>query len=135
MTATTTTSGLGTSCRSFSNLNTPSPKPVRLAPTIVWTSTPSKSPAQKSFLISPDLEAARYRIRRSRSILSSNPNNRRAAIDDIERRWRDILIDDPEEIFKTVARREGAESQAALKAACKLTRNVVDEIARHVEKL
>lgn len=143
--ATTTTSGLGTSCRSISNLSL---SPVRLsktfggggsrvslAPTIVFQRTPSKPSTKKSFLLSPDLEAARLRLRRSRSVLtSSTSSNRKATIDEIERRWRTMLSKD-DAILKSVANREGAESQAALKAACKLTRSVVDEIAKHVEKL
>uniref|UniRef100_A0AC35FL21 Uncharacterized protein n=1 Tax=Panagrolaimus sp. PS1159 TaxID=55785 RepID=A0AC35FL21_9BILA len=144
-TTTTTTSGLGTSCRSFSNLSlspnilsrTIGGSRVSLAPTIIFQRTPSKPSTKKSFFLSPDLEAARARIRRSRSLLiSSSPSNRKTTIDEIERRWRTMLNkDDANAILKSVANREGAESQAALKAACKLTRSVVDEIAKHVERL
>uniref|UniRef100_A0A7E4VTP8 Uncharacterized protein n=1 Tax=Panagrellus redivivus TaxID=6233 RepID=A0A7E4VTP8_PANRE len=143
--ATASTSGIGSSLqKSYSNMSLaqsipgPSHKgsPAAMAPTIIFQRSPQTKPAsQKGFLLSPNLEAARSRVRRSRSSAfrpELHPSN--ADISEITRRWKPLLTDNADTLIRT-AGREGAESRAALKAACKLTRDVVDEIARRVEKL
>lgn len=136
----TTSSGIGTMSRSYSNISNfansrRSLQPVTMAPAIIFKKSPI-GPSSKSFLLPPDLEEARSRLRRSKSMIIKNQPLKVASknliLDEIENRWKNLLSDD---ILATFDNRNGVESRAALKAACKLTRDVVEEIAKKVEQL
>lgn len=144
----TATSGLGTSYHSLSNLSSHNrSQPIlytsgkaAMAPTIVFQSSSRRPATQKSFLLPAELEHSRNQLKRSRSMTINNSNaknsSRRSLIDQIENRWKSLLTDDVIASFeKKPSKRDGAESRAALKAACKLTRDVVDEITKRVDKL
>ncbi|KAE9546646.1 hypothetical protein FO519_010142, partial [Halicephalobus sp. NKZ332] len=127
----TTTSGLGTSYYSLSNLSSgnfhSSRAPVSMGPTVIFQKHPPKHLPQKGFLLPPDLEEARNRLRRSKSMsirnLHVHQSSKKIAVDEIENRSKNPK---PTDEIQTLS---------ALKAACKLTRDVVDEISKRVDRL
>ena len=163
----TTTSGIGTSYYSLSNLSSSqyfhnptaqhsSRTPAHMAPTIVFQRKTAKPSHQKGYLLPVDLENSRNRLQRSKSMSIRNlhleNSSKKLTIDQIESRWKDLLSDEILNIFESKdpksrrsqnsrphkpenLRLQKSESLAALKAACKLTRSVVDEISKHVDSL
>uniref|UniRef100_A0AC34QTF6 Uncharacterized protein n=1 Tax=Panagrolaimus sp. JU765 TaxID=591449 RepID=A0AC34QTF6_9BILA len=127
-TAQTTSSGIGTMSKSYSNITNFANSrhqyhPAAMGPTIVFTRSPQGT-SSKSYLLPPELEEARSRLRRSKSMIIKNQPSKVATknliLDEIENRWKNLLTDD---FLTNFEKRSGGESIAALKASCKLTRN------------
>lgn len=122
-----------------------------MAPTIVFQRRTTKPSQQKGYLLPVDLEDSRNRLQRSKSMSIRNlhleNSSKKLTIDQIENRWKSLLSDEVLNIFESKnpksrrsqnsgnQRLQKSESLAALKAACKLTRSVVDEISKHVDSL